>query len=219
MEQYHVPARETRIEITVVNSRFVATLSPVFTVGEARAFVARIKAEFADASHNVPAYVVGHGRSVIAHCSDDGEPSGTAGRPALAVLQGSGLGDAAVVVTRYFGGTKLGTGGLVRAYGAAVREVLDHAERAVKVSTDVLSMTAPYGFFERLRRLVEAHRGQILDQEFAAEVTMMARVPCHCVLAFQSELGEMSNGRLQAEVVTQNEVSIVPLDQARGSSE
>ena len=110
MNRYFIPARETRTEIIVVNSRFIATAAPAFTVDEAKAFVARIRAEFADASHNVPAFVVGHGSSVIAHCSDDGEPSGTAGRPALAVLQGSGLGDAAVV-TRYFGGTKLGTGG------------------------------------------------------------------------------------------------------------
>ena len=115
--RYRLPARETRTEIKVKNSIFIATAAPVFTVAEAKAFVGRIKMEFADATHNVPAYLVGFGTTVTAHCSDDGEPSGTAGRPMLAVLQGSGLGDVAVVVTRYFGGTKLGTGGLVRAYG------------------------------------------------------------------------------------------------------
>ena len=114
--RYPVPAQEMRHEILVVNSRFIATLAPAFSVEQAKAFVRRIRAEYADASHNVPAYVVGFGSSVTAHCNDDGEPPGTAGRPALAVLQGSGLGDAAVVVTRYFGRTRLGTGGLVRAY-------------------------------------------------------------------------------------------------------
>ena len=105
-----IPAREARVEMRVVNSRFIATAGPVFSVEEAKAFVARIKQEFADASHNVPAYLVGHGATVTAHCTDDGEPAGTAGRPVLAVLRGSGLGDVAVVVTRYFGGTKLEIG-------------------------------------------------------------------------------------------------------------
>ena len=108
--------------------------------------MARIKQEFADASHNVPAFVVGYGNAVTAHCNDDGEPSGTAGRPMLAVLQGSGLGDAAVVVTRYFGGTKLGTGGLVRAYGDAVRAVLEIAPRAEKVPTHTVMFGLPYIF-------------------------------------------------------------------------
>jgi putative IMPACT (imprinted ancient) family translation regulator len=86
-----IPAQETRIEIKVLNSRFIATAAPVFSVDEAKGFIARVKSEFADASHNVPAYLIGHGATIVAHCHDDGEPSGTAGRPALAVLQGSGL--------------------------------------------------------------------------------------------------------------------------------
>ena len=141
VKQRLIPARETRAEIRVVNSRFIATASPVFTVDEAKAFTSRIKREFADATHNVPVYVIGHGASVIGHSRDDGEPSGTAGRPALTVLRWSGLGNVVVVVTRYFGGTKLGTGGLVRAYGEAVRAVLSVLPRAVQVS-DVLRETA-----------------------------------------------------------------------------
>ena len=116
MHPYPVPAAETRRKLTVSNSRFISSLAPVFSVDEAKAFIQRIKTEFPDASHNVPLYIIGHGASEIAHCSDAGEPSGTAGRPGLAVLRGSGLGDVAMVVTRYFGGTKLGTGGLARAY-------------------------------------------------------------------------------------------------------
>jgi uncharacterized YigZ family protein len=208
-----IPAQETRIEILVVNSRFIATLAPVFTVEEAKAFIARIKGEFADASHNVPAYLVGHGNTVTAHCSDDGEPSGTAGRPALAVLRGSGLGDVAVVVTRYFGGTKLGTGGLVRAYGDAVREVLARTPRAAKVLTDVLSVTMPYNAFEPVRLLVQAHGGMTVDQDFSAEVTVMARFPAVRVREFQSELADLSNGQLVGEVVVRDEVTIMPLDE------
>ena len=130
MKSYPIPLERTRTEIRVKNSRFIATLAPVFSVVEAKAFIKEIKTEFSDASHNVPCYIVGFEPSMIAHTSDDGEPSGTAGRPALAVLQGSGLGDVAVVVTRYFGGTKLGTGGLVRAHGEAGKDVLAHTQRA-----------------------------------------------------------------------------------------
>jgi uncharacterized YigZ family protein len=210
LTQYPIPAQEARIEIVVVNSRFIATAAPVFAVDEAKAFVARIKREFADASHNVSVYLVGHGASVTAHCTDDGEPAGTAGRPALAVLQGSGLGDVAVVVTRYFGGTKLGTGGLVRAYGDAVREVLAVLPRAQRVPTCTILVDAPYNAFERLRLLVEAHGGEVQDQEFGAQVTLQARFPQDRYPAFEIALQEASNGRLEALVVDQGE-AIVPL--------
>ena len=167
MQERLIPERETRTEIVVVNSHFIATVAPAFTVGEARAFIDRIRSEYADASHHVPAYLVGHGASVIAHCHDDGEPSGTAGRPVLAVLRGSGLGDVVAVVTRYFGGTKLGTGGLVRAYGDAIREALSVLPRAMRVATHAVEITAPYGYFERLRLLVAEHDGQMLREGFA----------------------------------------------------
>jgi uncharacterized YigZ family protein len=211
MSRYPIPARETRIEILVVNSRFIATAAPVFSVDEAKEFVARIRAEFSDASHNVSAYLVGHGASVIAHCHDDGEPSGTAGRPALAVLQGSGLGDAAVVVTRYFGGTKLGTGGLVRAYSDAVRAVLEILPRAEKVPTHTVLVATPYPFFERIRLAIEAHRGEILDEEYAADVTVTARFPVEHLDGFQAALQEMSNGTLETIIVQTDEATIMPI--------
>jgi putative IMPACT (imprinted ancient) family translation regulator len=107
MGTYAIPLGEIRREHVVVNSRFIATLAPVFSIDEARAFIGRIRKEFVDASHNVPAYIVGGGNTVSEYFSDDGEPSGTAGKPALAVLRGSSLGDVAVVITRYFGGTLL----------------------------------------------------------------------------------------------------------------
>jgi uncharacterized YigZ family protein len=212
MSRYLVPARETRVEIKIVNSRFIATAAPVLTVDEAKAFVARVRHEFADASHNVPAYLVGHGASVVAHCNDDGEPAGTAGRPALAVLRGSGLGDVAVVVTRYFGGTKLGTGGLVRAYGDAVREVLAVLPRAARVPTHTVVIVTPYHYFERLRLLVAAHGGQIVDEDFAAQVTVTAQLAVERFPAFTAGLQEMSSGTLDAQVVETNEAAIVPVD-------
>ena len=205
MQRYPVPAREARAEFRVKNSRFIATIAPVFTIEEAKAFVSRIREQFADATHNVPAYVVGHGPAVTAHCNDDGEPAGTAGRPVLAVLQGSGLGDAAIVVTRYFGGTKLGTGGLVRAYGDAARAVLEQTPRALKTLAHTVTMNVPYPLFEQVRLLVAAHKGQILDEAFAADVTVTARFAVDALPAFEDTLQELSNGQLQTEIVVANE--------------
>ncbi len=211
MDRYPIPARETRTEIQVLNSRFIATAAPVLSVDEAKEFVTRIRDEFAGATHNVHAYLVGYGASVVAHCSDDGESSGTAGRPALAVLRGSGLGDVAVVVTRYYGGTKLGTGGLVRAYSDAVRAVLDLLPRAEKVPTHTVLIPTPYPFFERVRLAVDAHRGEILEEEFAADVTVTARFPVQRVPAFQDALQELSNGVIEAHIVGTDPATIMPL--------
>ena len=211
MTRYYIPAREARIEMIVVNSRFIASAGPAFSVEEARAFIDQVRAEYDDASHNVPAFVIGHGSSVTAHCTDDGEPSGTAGRPALAVLQGSGIGDVVVVVTRYFGGTKLGTGGLVRAYGDAVREVLKVLPLAEKVSTQTLMLAAPYSLFERVRLLIEAHRGKTLDETFGSDVTVTVRFAVQDVTPFQDALRELSAGRIEALIMASDDETIMPL--------
>src|SRR5512146_1122516 len=144
MQPYLIPAKEARASIEIQKSKFIASASPAFSVEEARDFIERIRAEYSDATHNVPVFVIGREPSLIEHCSDDGEPAGTAGRPALAVLKGSGLGDIVVVITRYFGGIKLGTGGLVRAYSDAVREVLKILPRAQKISTQAAKFSIGY---------------------------------------------------------------------------
>jgi len=209
--RYPIPAKAVRTEIVVVNSRFIASAGPAFSVEEAREFIARVKVEFPDASHHVPAYLVGHGASVTAHCSDAGEPSGTAGRPALAVLQGSGLGDVVVVIARYFGGTKLGTGGLVRAYSDAVRSVLEILPRAEKVPTHTVMVAIPYSIFERLRLLVAVYHGEILDQDFGADVTITARFMVDHFQGFQADLQELTAGSIQAEIIETHPDTILPL--------
>jgi uncharacterized YigZ family protein len=203
---YPIPSAEVRAEIRVANSRFIASLSPAFSVDEARAFINRIKEEFSDASHNVPVFLIGHGDSVTAHCSDAGEPSGTAGRPALAVLQGSGLGDVVVVITRYFGGTKLGTGGLVRAYSDSVRAVLEKVERSARVMTDTVMAAFPYTYLERVRRIAAACDGTILDEEFAADVTVTARFRVQDTPAFQAQIIELTSGTVNAMVLETSEM-------------
>ncbi len=211
MNRYPVPAEETRTEIRVSNSRFIATAVPAFSVAEAKTFIQRIRREFSDATHNVPAYHIGFGNRIIAHCNDDGEPSGTAGRPMLAVLQGSGLGDIALVVTRYFGGTKLGTGGLVRAYTDAAKAVLSVLPLAEKVPTHTTMTAVPYPLFEQTKLLVARHNGRILDETFAADVTLTVQFATEQFPHFQDALRQLSHGAIQAEIIETDENSIMPI--------
>jgi Uncharacterized protein family UPF0029 len=123
--RYPVPAQQHRVEQVIDRSRFICTVARVQSSEEAQAFIKTMNAEFPDATHNCWAYVVGApGSTDRVGMSDDGEPHGTAGRPMLTVLLHSGVGEIAAVVTRYYGGTKLGTGGLVKAYSGAVQEAL-----------------------------------------------------------------------------------------------
>jgi uncharacterized YigZ family protein len=190
-----IPAGPARTEIRASNSRFIASAAPSATVEMARAFIAAVRAEMPDASHHVYAYIVGHGATTTLSMTDDGEPPGTAGRPAMAVLKGSGLGDVALVITRYFGGTLLGTGGLVRAYGDAAKAVLAILPRAEKIDRRELSVTLPYAAYEPARRLVAAHAGSILEETFAADVALRVLLPLVEVAAFAAELGELTAGQ------------------------
>jgi uncharacterized YigZ family protein len=208
---YSIPLNEIRREQVVVNSRFIASLAPVFSLDEARAFIARIRKEFSDASHNVPAYIIGGGNTVTEYFSDDGEPSGTAGRPALAVLRGSGLGDVAVVITRYFGGTLLGTGGLVKAYTESTQRVVQAVGRGRRVPVHVAMVAIPYNLLERLRLVVGRLGGKVLDEDFAADITLTLQFPVEAFEAFQNELRELSAGKLQAEVIESQETIVAVL--------
>ena len=210
-EKRFIPAKQVQIENIVVNSRFLADAAPAFSVDEAKVFIADVKAKYPDATHHVPAFLIGHGNSVTAHCSDDGEPSGTAGRPVLSVVQGSGLGDIVVVVTRYFGGTKLGTGGLVRAYSGAARDVLVALPRAVKIPTYTVMLAVAYSLFERVRLLVSKHGGKILDEDFGADVTVTAQFAMDALEPFQNELSELAHGKIQAEIIEENPDTIMPV--------
>jgi uncharacterized YigZ family protein len=203
---YFVPLTEIRREHVVMNSRFIATLAPAFSIDEARAFMTRVKREFADASHNVPAYIIGGGNTLTEYFSDDGEPGGTAGRPALAVLRGSGLGDAALVITRYFGGTLLGTGGLVKAYTESAQLVVNAVGRGQRVAVHVAMAVIPYNLLERVRLLAARHRSEILGEDFAGDIMMTFQFPVNEFAAFQLGLRELSAGKIQVEVIETKEV-------------
>ena len=205
-----VPYEPARAEIRVVNSRFIASLSPVDSVEAAREYVASIRREFPDASHHVPAFIVGGGNSVTEFCSDDGEPSGTSGRPLLAVLKGSGLGNVAVVVTRYFGGTLLGTGGLVKAYSEAGRAVLALARRAELVETLRVSFTVPYHLFDRTRLLAAGAGAAVVSEDFLENVRIVADIASDRFEELSGALSEASSGTI-APVVESKRLTAMPL--------
>ena len=204
-KNYLVPLAQIRREQTVVNSRFIATLAPAFSIDEARAFMKRIREEFSDASHNVPVYIIGGGNTVTEYFSDDGEPSGTSGKPALTVLRGSGLGDAVLVVTRYFGGTLLGTGGLVKAYTEAAQSVVNVVERGQRVPVHVAMMAISYNLLERVRLLVSKDHGKVLGEDYAGDITLTIQFPVDDFEDFQADMRELSAGKIQAEVIETKE--------------
>jgi len=206
-----IPARRIEAEHFESNSRFLASGAPAFSVQEARDFIALIKNKYPDATHHVPAYIIGHGSSVTAHCTDDGEPSGTAGRPVLSVLKGSGLGDIVVVVTRYFGGTKLGTGGLVRAYSESVRLLLNKLPIARKVATTTLMFVVPYALFERTHLLINSHLGLVRDEVYGADVTLTVRLSDDQVATFKNRMIELTRGQVEFIILEQNPQTIMPL--------
>lgn len=210
-DQRIIPAAETKIELQVSNSTFIATASPAFSVEEAKIFIDQVRELYQDATHNVPVYIIGHPPATIEHSSDDGEPSGTAGRPALSVLRGSGLGDIVIVITRYFGGTKLGTGGLVRAYSDAVREVLQVLPKAQKVATVKAQILVPYSFYEQAQRLISSFKGTIAEQDFGVDVTLTIQMTEANFTDFQQALFEKSNGQIEAELIGTNPNTIMPL--------
>jgi len=206
-----IPARRIITEFSEKRSRFITNVSPAFSVEEAQRFVSLIKDKYSDASHHVPAYLIGHGSATLAHCSDAGEPSGTAGQPALAVLRGSGLGDIVVVITRYFGGTKLGTGGLVRAYSDSVRIALEALPRARKVATTSLMFVIPYALYEMTQLIVNNHYGAIIDQDFGADVTLTARIGDGQVDSFEEHLIELTHGKVEFIEIEHRENTIMPI--------
>jgi uncharacterized YigZ family protein len=207
-----IPARCIETEFIDLNSRFITSAGPAFSVEEAQKFITKIKAKYPDASHHVPAYLIGHGASTISHCSDDGEPSGTAVRPALSVLQGSGIGDIVLVITRYFGGTKLGTGGLVRAYGDSVRNLLAALPLARRVATTTIMFVIPYPLFEQVQLIISNHFGRILDKAFGADVTLTVRLADENVDSFKGKLTELSRGQVEFITLEHRDNTIMPLE-------
>lgn len=158
-------------EITEKKSRFIATVCPVNSEEDAAAFIEKIKKKYWDARHHCHAFVIGE-RNEISRCSDDGEPSGTAGKPMLDVLLGAGLHNVCVVVTRYFGGTLLGTGGLVRAYGQAVSEGLANSMIVEKMMSCRMKIYTDYNGIGKIQYILGKSRAITVNTEYTERVVM-----------------------------------------------
>lgn len=218
MADYLVPARRFSAESWVKNSRFIATIGPAFSISEAKAFIVQINQQYPDSSHNVPVYLIGFGSTVTSHSSDAGEPSGTAGRPALSVLTGSGLGDTVLVITRYFGGTKLGTGGLVKAYGNAAKIAVQGVPKAKKISVHQVSLICPYNIYESSLRLIKAHKGIAIKEAFTEYVKIDFSLPVKEMNALQSAITELTKGQIALTIHKKNLVALQPINGTEDST-
>lgn len=199
--RYRIPAGPYRVEEEIKRSRFITTLGHAPSVAAARAFIAAVSAEFADANHNCWAYVVGPpGSTGQVGMSDDGEPHGSAGRPMLTVLLHAGVGDIAAVVTRYFGGTLLGVGGLVRAYSGGVQLALATLPTVERVPTVLLDVVVDYTAITPLQRLAPDFEAVIVAQDFGLDATYRIRLPLQQVDAFRAAVTNLTHGQALVEI-------------------
>lgn len=196
-------------EITEKKSRFIATVRPVETEEEAVAFINEMKKKYWDARHNCSAFVLGE-RQEITRCSDDGEPAQTAGRPMLDVLIKEGITNVVVVVTRYFGGVLLGTGGLVRAYQKAVQEGLSHSIIIDKRQGIQLLVQTDYNGVGRLQYLFGQQQLAVLDAQYGVDVVFTVLVPAEQKQSIEKMIVEQTNGA--ARLTWGDEVTYAAVD-------
>jgi uncharacterized YigZ family protein len=192
-DAFRTVAGHGRARFEIRGSAFLGHVAPARTVGTAEAFVADIREEYADATHNVPAYRV-RADPLREWQTDDGEPAGSAGKPALNILQGEGIENVVTVVTRYFGGTELGVGGLARAYGRAVKEALDAAGVVERLPHEQFSVTVDYDDSGSVRSLLES-----ADVEFEAVYEAVVRfevcVPVADAAGLRDRIRSATSGR------------------------
>lgn len=198
LERYKTIYQGNVGEIIEKKSRFIATVRLVESEEEALAFIEEMRKKYWNATHNCFAYVIGEHREIV-RCSDDGEPSGTAGKPMLDVLLGEELYNTAVVVTRYFGGTLLGTGGLVRAYSKAVQEGLAQSQIIEKQYGIILEIGTDYQGLGKIQYIIGENKIPLLDSQYKDMVTLQVLLPMGEKERFVAELIEGTNGRVQIE--------------------
>ncbi len=198
--EYKVLLQGGEGEIVEKKSRFIATVQKCETEEEAAAFVEQIKKKYWDARHNCSAFVIGS-RAQLTRCSDDGEPAGTAGRPMLEVLLGEEIRNVAVVVTRYFGGTLLGTGGLVRAYSQAVKEGLKACVIGTMTRGCRLELETDYNGVGKILYLLGQQGIEPVESEYGERVRLQVVIPVQSVQAFEKTAAEAVSGRIKVEKI------------------
>lgn len=200
MTEYYLPTGYAQSEFVEKKSRFIGQVWPVSTEEEARAKVEQVKKHYHDARHNCWCYLL---RDGTLRYSDDGEPQGTAGQPMLEVFTREGIVDAVCVVTRYFGGILLGTGGLARAYTKGAKDALVAAGISVERLWDRILVQCPYGQYDRLRVETEKMGGVIEDTDFGADVLLTVLTPENVTENYLARLIELTGGKVQGEKLDQ----------------
>lgn len=195
---YLIPVNDFEQETIVNRSRFICSIKHCADKCAVKQFIEQIRLQYADASHHCYAFVSARPDDSQAYgFSDDGEPSGTAGKPMLAVLQGSNIGEVCAVVTRYFGGIKLGTGGLQRAYGNSVRQALLTMPTVLKIPTEQLQINCDYQQVRDIEHHLENFNGSIVQQDYGIEVQLLIALPITNIKDFCRRISEVTAGRVQ----------------------
>ncbi|HIS72901.1 MAG TPA: YigZ family protein [Candidatus Scatomorpha pullicola] len=198
MSEYIIPAGYGEAEYIDKKSRFIGQVQHAESVSEAMAFVESVRRKHADATHNVWAYVLADGQM---RWSDDGEPGGTSGQPTLNVFRSANVCDVVCVVTRYFGGILLGSGGLVRAYSKAASMALEAAGRARMAEWQSVAVECSYAHYERLRRLLEGEGAQDMAGDFAEFVTVTCLLPAGVPEQIGGRITDMTAGGARMSVL------------------
>ncbi|ELV8762642.1 YigZ family protein [Vibrio fluvialis] len=197
VQPYHIPAAPVRFEEEIKKSLFITYLAHTPGIDAAKAFVDEIKSRHADARHNGWAFVAGRPQnSMLWGFSDDGEPSGTAGKPILAQLSGSGVGEMTAVVTRYYGGIRLGTGGLVKAYGGGVQQALKLLQTIEKKITTKLHLTLDYGLVALAQSIMSQFEAAEVDAEYGESVCLTVELECLHLEAFTQSIINKSGAKI-----------------------
>lgn len=204
MQPYPIPAGPISVSEEIKKSRFITLLTPTCGTDAAKAFIQQTRDEHPAARHHCWAFIAGPPNdSQQLGFSDDGEPSGTAGKPILAQLMGSGIGEITAVVVRYYGGIKLGTGGLVRAYGSGVQQALKQLIVIHKVPQAEYTLLCDYAQLALVENLLQQTEGRIVQGEYGACVMLHLALPVTVVETFGKKLRDLSRGNLQLTPVSQ----------------
>jgi uncharacterized YigZ family protein len=198
--RYPIPAAEVRFEAVIERSRFITQLARASSTDHVQRFIARVREEYPDATHHCWAFALGPpGSTAQIGMSDDGEPHGTAGRPMLQVLLHGGVGEVVAVVTRFYGGVKLGKGGLGRAYSGGVREALARLSLEERVQRVPRTLDVEYPALEGIRRLIRDLDGETVEEEFGARVRIKTRIPASDVATFEARVAEFRSCGIVSE--------------------
>lgn len=204
MTSFLIPTETTRYAQTVKNSQFITFIAHAPSLLIAHGFIEKISADFPDAQHVCWAFVVGRPKhTTTVSCSDAGEPAGTAGKPMLNVLLHSDIGEVVAVVVRYFGGVKLGKGGLVRAYSSSVTAALKQTPTTLKVAMQAFQLIAPYALEDSIRRTLSELQGQLLSVSYINELQMNGLCPITAQSQLQQTLADLGRGQILVEFLAE----------------